>query len=98
MDGDLRAELDKLWDKLDLITKGQGGLETRMGVADQARAEAARQMAMLAADIRQINVTLTEIAVTLAAARGGLWIGRMIGLALAAVIGWASAFTHIGLR
>jgi hypothetical protein len=98
MDADLRSELDKIWDKLAAIEKGQAGMETRMGIAEDARATAARQMIALAADIKQINATLSSIAITLATARGGLWVGRALALAVAGLVGWASNYVHLGLR
>lgn len=92
------AELDRIWEKLDTIDKRQSGMETRMGLAEQARDHAARQADALAKDIRDIKAAITDISITLATARGGLWVGRGIGLALAGVIGWLASVLHIGLR
>lgn len=95
MDSDLRNELDKLWDKLDAIEKRQSSIETRMGIADESRATSARQMTTMGTDIRQINQTLSEIAVSIASARVGIRMAHAIGLAAAGFVGWLAQFLHL---
>lgn len=95
MDSDLRSELDKLWDKLEEMNNRQSAMDTRMGIADESRATSARQMTTMGTDIRQINQTLSEIAVSIASARVGIRMAHAIGLAAAGFVGWLAQFLHL---
>lgn len=98
MDADLRAELDKVWTRFDFVEHRIGEISTRMSVSDAARENMTLALGQLGSDIKQINVTLANIALTLAIAKGGLGVGKALLLAASGFVAWASGIIHFGIK